>query len=425
MSTETTQEWLFPAAIPFEDLKAKDLEECVYWFLDAMGAKDLEWRTGGTGAGAADGGRDLEAHFFVPDETGEISSQTWWVECKGRKGTVEASEVKSAVNNALAYEGLDRLVIASNTQFSNPTIDWVKDWQKKFPKPIIDLWDKAHLERYLSRHPEVVLRLFSEALSMDGRLQALDSRFWNKFEFVNARTLSDIWKAKDDLKISHSGLFALIANEFANGEITHRPWGACFDTKSVIEVLFFGLQNMPYMLFRSTKAGIDQTILARAFAYLILVALDAIPAETVAEIIEQSLSRDGEVSFPDDVYELLLMPIADQLLSEMQDVCSEDCRRLHSLIRSTLTEDKDEIDTYWLRLESAGIDEPEERRSVRLESYKEPCEVGYAVDEENSCPLFEFEPTTKNTKELLELIKRVAAFRKAQVAAKRKEETSD
>ncbi|WP_186157263.1 hypothetical protein [Burkholderia gladioli] len=59
--------WVLPAAIPFEKLKSKDLEECVYWLLDAMGAKDLEWRTGGTGGGAADGGRDLEAHFFEPD----------------------------------------------------------------------------------------------------------------------------------------------------------------------------------------------------------------------------------------------------------------------------------------------------------------------------------------------------------------------
>jgi hypothetical protein len=51
--------WLLPAEIPFADLKARDLEECVYWLLDAMGAKDLEWRLGGAGGGAADGGRDL------------------------------------------------------------------------------------------------------------------------------------------------------------------------------------------------------------------------------------------------------------------------------------------------------------------------------------------------------------------------------
>ena len=64
-----SEKWILPAAIPFVDLKSKDLEECVYWLLDAMGAKDLEWRIGGTGAGTSDGGRDLEAHFYIPNET--------------------------------------------------------------------------------------------------------------------------------------------------------------------------------------------------------------------------------------------------------------------------------------------------------------------------------------------------------------------
>jgi hypothetical protein len=61
MTDSPTTEWILPASIPFADLKGKDLEESVYWLLDAMGAKDLEWCTGGTGGGAADGGRDLEA----------------------------------------------------------------------------------------------------------------------------------------------------------------------------------------------------------------------------------------------------------------------------------------------------------------------------------------------------------------------------
>ena len=30
---------------PFAELKGRDLEECVYWLLDGMGTKDLDWRT--------------------------------------------------------------------------------------------------------------------------------------------------------------------------------------------------------------------------------------------------------------------------------------------------------------------------------------------------------------------------------------------
>src|SRR5712675_1141833 len=101
MSVKTDKEWVLPASIPFANLKRRDLEECVYWLLDAMGAKDLEWRTGGTGGGAADGGRDLEARFYFPAADGELEAQKWWIECKGRSSTVEPDAVKAAVNNAV------------------------------------------------------------------------------------------------------------------------------------------------------------------------------------------------------------------------------------------------------------------------------------------------------------------------------------
>ena len=392
MSDKTDKEWVLPASIPFANLKRRDLEECVYWLLDAMGAKDLEWRTGGSGDGAADGGRDLEAHFYTPGADGEIESQKWWIECKGRAGTVESSEVKSAVNNALAIDGLDYVVIATNTQFSNPTRDWIKEWQTKYPRPKVRLWDHSQLERYLSRHPDVVLRLFSEALSSQGRFQAMESRFWNKLEFTNPNGLADLWKVRDKIEVSAMGLFAAVVNEFANGNITHRPWGAVLDAASLVSVLQIGLVNVSYLLMRSSKGGVDPKPISRAFAYLILAALDTLPAENVARLITDSivLGKGGEM--PEGVQEFLLMPIADQLLSEMQDVCSADCRRMSSLDRSALTDDKDEVDDYWLRLEAEGVEEPTERRVMRLELLDAPCIVGFPVDKDHHCPLFLFEP---------------------------------
>jgi hypothetical protein len=423
MADENHKEWVLPASIPFAELKGKDLEECLYWLMDAMGAKDLEWRTGGTGGGAADGGRDLEAHFYTPAAADDnIDPQVWWIECKGRTGTVDANEVKNAVVNAQATDKLDCIVIATNTQFSNPTIDWVKEWQKKYPRPVVRLWDGAHLERLLSRHPEVVLRLFSQALSLQGRFQAMESRFWNKIEFVTERTLSDLWKNRDDIEVSAMGIFAATVNEFANGAITRRPWGAILDARSLLEVLQIGLVNVSYLLMRGSKAGVDQTPMTRAFAYLILCAIDVLPAENVARLIDDSIYRGKKDEMPEHVREFLLMPIADQLLSEMQDICSSDCRRLMALDRQTVTEDKDEVESYWLRLESTKVeDETEEapKRHLRLERLDAPCIVGFPVDKDNGCPLFALQPTTNNVEELLAIIKRVAAFRKGQAAQKR------
>ena len=88
-----TADLVLPSEIPWLDLTGKDLEECLYWLLHGLGGRDLEWRLGGSGGGAADGGRDLELHFFVPSPDGEMSRQKWWVEAKGRTDTVQPSVV--------------------------------------------------------------------------------------------------------------------------------------------------------------------------------------------------------------------------------------------------------------------------------------------------------------------------------------------
>jgi hypothetical protein len=324
--------------------------------LDAMGAKDLEWRTGGKGGGAADGGRDLEANFYMPTADGELEAQKWWIECKGRAGTVDPDEIKSAVNNALAIDGLDYVVIATNTQFSNPTRDWVRDWQSKHPRPKVKLWDRSLLERYLSRHPDVVLRLFSEALSTQGRFQAMESRFWNKFEYMTPRALDALWKNRKELEATPMGLFAAVVNEFANGKITSRPWAASLNAEGLIQVIHIGLVNLPYLLKRGLKGGLDQEPMFRAFAYLILAALEELTPANSARLITDSLMRGKELSMPEDVQEYLLMPIMDQLLSEIQDVCSSDCSRMSRMDRGALTSDQDEVENYWMRLEPQGLD---------------------------------------------------------------------
>jgi hypothetical protein len=422
MADETLpKEWVLPAEIPFADLKAKDLEECVYWLLDAMGAKDLEWRLGGRGGGAADGGRDLEASFFVPGDDGEVVRRKWWIECKGRAATVEPNEVKSAINNALAFEEVDNLVIATNTQFSNPTRDWVKEWQRKHPEPAVQLWDKAQLERYLSRHPDVVLRLFSKALSLGGRYQAMESRFWNKLEFVPRSALADIWNGRKAIEHTELGMFAVIANEFANGDISKRPWVTTLDEEALLGTLSIGFLNVGYLFLRGSHAGTDQRILIRTYAYLLLAALEVLTPERLESLVVDSLTHGKTDEFPDDIKGMLLLPVIGQLQGEMQDICSADCSRIMILKKSKdVTTDRDEIEDYWLRLEPRGDEEPEDDdRTLRMEQYGAPCNVGFPVDKDTSCPLFELEPDLKNLRQVLATIQRVARFRKSQAAERR------
>lgn len=421
MTKSTDQDWVLPSAIPFDDLRGRDLEECVYWLLDAMGAKDLEWRTGGRGGGAADGGRDLEAQFFEANSEGELEPKKWWVECKGRAGTVEPDEVKSAANNALAYEGLDRVIIATNTQFSNPTRDWVKEWQRKHPSPKIQLWDRSHLERYLSQHPDVVIRLFSEALSLKGRLKGLEIRFWNRLEFVSKQALIDLWKARASIEVTPASAFALIANEFANGYIGQRPWGVALSKDLVAETLSIGLINVGYLLIRSSRTGTEQRILFRTFAYLLLAVLRNLSAASTTRLVIASLNHSKDDHLPEEIAELLLMPIVEELLYEVRDVCSDDCSRVYTIKRNSSKNKANEAEDYWLRFYPNGDDEPEDDQLILIEKQDASCNVGFEVDSDRGCPLYAFKPSISNVNEFMDIIDRVTRFRSNQAETKREE----
>ncbi len=421
--------WILPAQIPFPDLKARDLEECVYWLLDAMGARDLEWRTGGSGGGAADGGRDLEATFYVPSPDGEMEPQRWWIECKGRKGTVESDEVKSAVNNATVLGDLAYLVIVTNTTFSNPTRDWVKKWQVSRPRPRVKLWDHETLERLLSRHPPVVLRLFSEALSADGLLAVAQQRFWEKLEYTPVRALETFWTSRENIKIGESELVALIANEFAHGNVIDRPWAAQADPDDLFGALQMVLVNMPYLRLRAHKFGIDETPIFSAIAHMILVTLQLCEPEDLAEyVLDCVRARLTEPPAPNGVVEMMLLPILNQLGEEMQDVCSADCRRITCFDHPTLLGADNPVKVYWSRLDPKGTPRDAEPKTyLRLEQHDAPCKVGFVLDRDHSCPLFKLKPQPGNLKEFLSVIERVSKFRfaaakeKAIEEAKRKE----
>jgi hypothetical protein len=132
--------------------------------------------------------------------------------------------------------------------------------------------------------------------------------------------------------------------------------GAAFGAPFLLAVLHTALINVSYLLLRIHKTGIDEMPIWRTFSYLILCAVDILSAEQVTQLINQSIYRDKGDTMPESVKDVLLMPIAYQLLAEMQDVCSSDCRRI-SFIRNTLTKDQDEVDHYWLRLEPDGVEE--------------------------------------------------------------------
>ena len=271
-----TDELILPSEIPWSEIKGTDLEELLYWLFDSMGAKDLEWRIGGKGAGTADQGRDLELTFFTPSPDGTLTKQIWWVEAKGRNKTVEPTEVHEAVLNAAGKTHIEVLVIATNSNFSNPTRDWVKEWQKDHPRPTVKLWERTELENLCSKNPLAVIRLHAQALSSQGKIAVTKTKLWDYASFTDDPTLASLWKDRKNIAIDERSLFALVASEFANGDIGLRSWALFATDDILISSLCNGLLNFLYLAFRANEHGVRQEPLIRAISYLLVVSIQRV-----------------------------------------------------------------------------------------------------------------------------------------------------
>lgn len=398
-----------PTEIPWKDLKGKELEELLYWLFDAMGAKDLEWRIGGTNSGTADQGRDLELSFYSSSPDGELEKQKWWIEAKGRKKTVEPEPVKSAVQNVSGKRGIDVMVIATNSAFSNPTRDWVKEWQEKHPLPKIKLWERTELENLCSKNPIAVIRVFRHALNTAGKLAVLTTKLWDYATFTDEFTLKELWKERERLEVNFKELVALVACEFANGDIMARSWGMIVDEEKLVESLGNALLNLLFLIFRSEESGVRQQPLIRGMAYLVLVCTTRVGADFTAELLK-GVWDQASIKFPDHIRNMALEPIMRAVYGEVRDVCTSDCSRI-STQRTLLS--KNEVNQYWdrLRVKEGTPERPEPKRILTIEKYDGKCNVGFPLNKEISCPLCDQEEPQENISEVLKVIEAVAKVR--------------
>ncbi|BAH40534.1 hypothetical protein GAU_3492 [Gemmatimonas aurantiaca T-27] len=398
-----------PTELPWAELKGRDLEELLYWLFDSMGAKDLEWRIGGAGSGAADAGRDLEMSFYVSSPDGDLVRQRWWVEAKGRAGTVEPADVKHAVVNVASRHDIDVLVVATNSLFSNPTRDWVREWQSNNPRPRVKLWERTELESHCSKNPIAVVRLFTKALSSQGKLEVAAKKLWDYAAFTDVPTLAALWADRSSLEIDSRGLVALAASEIANGSVEERSWAVFVDEDIVLDALGDGLINFLYLLFRAHEAGVRADPLVRALSYLLLVATYRCGESVVSDLLERVWESVAEREYPAEIRRVVVQPILESLSSELRDVCTSDCARIST--KPLVLSDR-EVRTYLQRL-SIGSDHDAKtpERVLMFESFDEPCRIGLALDKQCHCPFGEQQDGDRDVRPTLELVRLVAMSR--------------
>jgi hypothetical protein len=414
-------ELIIPSKIPWDQIQGKDLEELLYWLLDEMGAKDLEWRIGGTGGGAADQGRDLEAFFYMQSPDGEIIRQKWWIECKGRSKTVEAQAVKEAVITAAGINEIDVILIATNAQFSNPTRDWIKQWLDTKPRPVVRLWDRNDLEKLVCKHPSVISRLYGDCLSLQGKLEVIRSQFWNHAYYPGTSVLVQLWKGRAELQWNNMSLIAVIAGEAANGNVARRPWPLILSNKDLCDLLALSIVNAMPFAYRASRAGITSEHYVKAVAYTVLVAIDRLGARIVSTIINNCWADD----YPKEIRRFTVTPILRRLHEELFDICTTNCRRV---MTDPCTLDKEAIEDYWHRLrliEPQDETDKETKESLIIEALNSPCKIGFDLDKKRHCPIWklaqdEFDNTDEEPE--INVDKVIEVFEKIVVAHKKASE---
>ncbi|MDR3403938.1 MAG: restriction endonuclease [Chthoniobacter sp.] len=385
---------VLPTEIPWESIKGHALEECVFWLLEALGAKQIDWRVGGSGKGTADGGRDLECIFNIPQPSGEMLPQIWWVEAKGRGTTVSPSDVKESILTVSGKADVDVHLIVTNQQFSNPTKDWINAWKAAHRRPDIRIWEKHDLERLVSRNPIVAVRLFPKALTPEGKCEVMTTKFWDYMSFTDVPTLKLLWRARSGIAWSNRSLFAALARECATGDLAKRPWGSVIPLDRLAVIYLEALVNAFYLMFRADAAGVRFDPVLDALAHLLTHLIARFEPMAVARLTEGSFDTSENLSaLPQEVRRAIIDPIVARVFHQAADACLGDCKRVSGGRNEA---NRDEPSGFWQRFRSPMEEEEEDKgadssQDFYIEWGSGPCAAGLPLSGDYGCPMIHFD----------------------------------
>ena len=288
---------------------------------------------------------------------------------------------------------IDVIVVATNTQFSNPTRDWVKEWQRSNPRPQVRLWDRESFERLAVKHPSVVARISPNALSPQGSLEAISSRFWNQLYLPNSSELERLWNERKTLEYTAEGIVALTAGEIANGDISVRSWLRQLNVEGLLETVAATIGNFVYLIHRSNLTGTDHNVIAKAAAQIIMTGFAYLPEGMLDDVIQSPLSlmtKKNGGAHAEKLNEMISSWLVDAVRSDLRDACSKDCTRV------SRDRDGTESADLWTRLRGFAKNPAQGKaREFIMEAFGEPCNAGLSLSKEKRCPLFIDKPKTQ------------------------------
>ncbi len=324
--------------------------------------------------------------MLSPDD--EPRRERWWIECKGRGATVPKSAVINAAQNASAYASeVDRLVIVSNSTFSNPTIDWVKAWNSSAANlPKVSLWSREKLGIQIRKYPVAAARVVPESIDPSKRVELLFAYFSESGIVPRVSDLCYFWEyfnnALEGLETPWLAMFAY--SEILHGDLAKRPWGTLISSRSAAEVALHALVSLPVIC--ANTHGLDVAKAMAASSYLLQCVICSLPPALSCLIINDPFRfTDGQsVKSREEWHQMVTVPIFSLLLRELGDACASDCSRIFCDLRALPEEPAGP--QFWTRFGAGGQDNRDS--ALIVEDLSVACAVGLPLDRERKCPLF-------------------------------------
>lgn len=393
-----------PGNLDFSSLGAEEFEKLVFHLLDEMGFSNLVWRKGGPGNSSTDGGRDLEGSFWQKTPHG-TREENYWFEVKFRSNRLEKNQIQSTVINSAI--STDNLVIITNSTISNPTVDWIAEFQKSHRRPIVEVWQGHDLELYLKRCPKTLAEFLPKALSFSGKCKAIESSFLNEGILPSCSELDLLWEHRDEIRTNHLLAFIVCTAEVAFGEICHHPWGMFIVGDDLYYTFVSGMAVIPHSLQVFIAHNRDNRPIVQSLSYLAQCFLMRNSAEFVVQILlsPESCYEDTESPTP-ELAMFRAEPIVFDIIEEnKQHCCAFSCSKVRAKSRD---------DDYYRRF-TGGDQATEEEQCWYLISENSECELGLSGPGQ-PCPLFligsKEDMTYDNLIASLEAVKRIIQQRR-------------
>lgn len=367
--------------LDFSEIDPVEFENLVFHLIDEMGFSNIQWRKGGEGNSATDGGRDLEATFWSVQPAAS-KEEKYWFEVKYRTGQLEKSQVQNTVLNAAGNNSKDNLVIITNKTISNPTLDWINEFQVSNKVPNVTVWQGHDLEILLRKNPRTLAKFLPTSLAFSGRCKVMESKFSNLLLLPSGGEIDELWKNRDKFQENSFLTLAACLAEVSYGNVIQRPWGMELSESRLIAALATGMVNVYPFIFKCSALSREQTPIITGLTYLTQCLLVRHGAEVTTQIITNPEEMfDLNYQLPEELSFNRYEPILSTLLHDLAMYCSNSsyCPKLHY-------KSPEDVPSYFLRFAVPKDNQERDDMFLIMNSSRHECKL-HLVPVNEYCPL--------------------------------------